>query len=150
VEIRIMEVKEREGKVLTRIVEGEGATESVRNYSSPATAIAYLNVCAAYYKQVQAAPEDIGAGREVEAEDGGKALLFGTIQGVIAHLSGLVAGVEDDKPKTPEAPVEPAAAEAGEEAPEAPEAPEADAPEAVEPAEGAGVAADGGVEGQGA
>ena len=139
-ELRSIKIKDQDGTPLTQIIEGEGAAESVRNYSGAAPALAYLNERVAYYNQPQAAPEDIGKGREVEEEDGSKALMFGTIQGAVAYLSGQKPSaapvtpasegkVDEPKPEAAPAAPEPVKAEAGEEGkevePEAPEAPPA-------------------------
>ena len=104
-ELRSIKVIEKDGKVLTQVVEGEGATEGVRNYATPALAIAYLTERAAYYKQPQVAAEDVAKGREVTEEDGSKALVFGSIQSAIAYLSGSQPKADEPKPEaTPAAP----------------------------------------------
>ena len=112
-ELKSIKIAERDGKVLTQIVEGEGATESVRNYSTPATAIAYLNERAAYYKQAQVAVEDVSKGREVTDKDGNKALMFGSIQSAIVYLGGGKPKVDEPKPEAPPAAPEKDKEEAG-------------------------------------
>lgn len=103
-ELRSIKLIEIEGKPTTRIVEGEGAAESVRNYSNPAEAIAYLNERVPYYHQPLVDDEDIPTGREETEEDGSKSLVFPTIQSAIFHLATMPGAVKEaPEAKTPEA-----------------------------------------------
>ena len=88
---------ERKGKLLTQVIEWEGAMRAVRNYATPAEAIVYLNKQALMYAQPSLEANNLQEGRTEVNEEGENVLVFGNLQSAIAHLTKAISAKVEPK-----------------------------------------------------